>query len=185
MSAIARDAAVGRATVQNYFQILEDTLVGYWVTPWKLKRATRQVAHPKFYLFDCGVARALSGRLPFPPTHEEEGPLLETFLYGELRAYLAYTKLRYPLHYWRSHDRVEVDLLCETRDGFTAVEMKASERWERRYNRGLERIRADLGKHRVRCYGVYRGPRRQRWGDVQILPVIDFLRRLWDGEIVR
>ena len=49
-----------------------------------LKRATKQVAHPKFYLFDCGVARALSGRLPYPPTPEEEGALLETLLYGEM-----------------------------------------------------------------------------------------------------
>ena len=73
VAAIARDAAVGRSTVQNYFAILEDTLVGHWVHPWRLKRATKQVAHPKFYLFDCGVARALSGRLPYPPAPEEEG----------------------------------------------------------------------------------------------------------------
>ena len=135
LSAIARDAAVGRSTVQNYFEILEETLVGHWVHPWKLKRATKQVAHPKFYLFDCGVARALSGRLPYPPAPEEEGPLLETLLYGEIRAYIAYAKLRYPLFYWRNYDRVEVDLLCETRRGFVAVEIKSAARWERRYNR--------------------------------------------------
>ena len=184
LSAIARDAAVGRSTVQNYFEILEDTLVGHWVHPWKLKRATKQVAHPKFYLFDCGVARALSGRLPYPPAPEEEGPLLETLLYGEMRAYLAYTKLRYPLCYWRNYDRVEVDLLCETRRGFVAVEIKSAVRWERRYNRGLERMRTELGAAQVRCYGVYRGTRSARWDDIAILPVMDFLRRLWDGDIL-
>ena len=181
LSAIARDAAVGRSTVQNYFEILEETLVGHWVHPWKLKRATKQVAHPKFYLFDCGVARALSGRLPYPPAPEEEGPLLETLLYGEIRAYIAYAKLRYPLYYWRNYDRVEVDLLCETRNGFIAVEMKSAVRWERRYNRGLERMRTEFGAERVRCYGVYRGARPARWNDIEILPVMDFLRRLWDG----
>ena len=184
VSAIARDAAVGRSTVQNYFEILEETLVGHWVHPWKLKRATKQVAHPKFYLFDCGVARALSGRLPYPPAPEEEGPLLETLLYGEIRAYVAYTKLRYPLYYWRNYDGVEVDLLCETRRGFVAVEMKSAGRWERRYNRGLERMRTEFGAERVRCYGVYRGTRPARWNDIEILPVMDFLRRLWDGNIL-
>ena len=151
LSAIARDAAVGRSTVQNYFEILEETLVGHWVHPWKLKRATKQVAHPKFYLFDCGVARALSGRLPYPPAPEEEGPLLETLLFGEMRAYIAYAKLRFPLYYWRNYDRVEVDLLCETRRGFVAVEIKSAARWERRYNRGLARMRTEFGADRVRC----------------------------------
>ena len=184
LSAIARDAAVARSTVHNYFEILEDTLVGHWVHAWKLKRATKQVAHPKFYLFDCGVVRALSGRLPYPPASEEEGPLLETLLYGEMRAYIAYGKLRYPLYYWRSYDRVEVDVLCETRRGFVAVAIKSATRWERRYQRGLERMRAEFGADRVCCYGVYRGARPARWNDIQVLPVMDFLRRLWDGDIL-
>ncbi len=184
LSAIARDAAVARSTVHNYFEILEDTLVGHWVHAWKLKRATKQVAHPKFYLFDCGVVRALSGRLPYPPASEEEGPLLETLLYGEMRAYIAYGNLRYPLYYWRSYDGVEVDVLCETRRGFVAVAIKSAARWERRYQRGLERMRAEFGADRVRCYGVYRGARPARWNDIQVLPVMDFLRRLWDGDIL-
>ena len=184
LSGIARDASVPRSTVQNYFEILKDTLVGHWVYPWKLKRATKQVAHPKFYLFDCGVARALSGRLPYPPAPEEEGALLETLLYAEIRAYIAYAKLRYPLYYWLNYDGVEVDILCETQRGFVAVEIKSAVRWERRHHRGLERMRTELGAHRVRCYGVYRGTRPARWNDIEILPVMNFLRRLWDGHII-
>ena len=53
---------------------------------WKLKTATRLVQQSKFYSFDPGVVRALSGRLPYPPTQEECGPLLETFVLNELRA---------------------------------------------------------------------------------------------------
>ncbi len=185
VAAISRDAAVSRSTVQNYFEILIDTLIGAWLPAWKLKRATKQVAHPKFYLFDCGVARALSGRIAYPPSPEERGSLLETLLTGEVRAYVAYEKLRYPLHYWRTHDGVEVDLLCETGDGFVAVEMKASKRWDRRYNRGLIRLREELGADRVTCYGVYEGERPASWGDVQVLPALEFLQLLWNGEVVR
>jgi predicted AAA+ superfamily ATPase len=36
VSNIAREAGVGRTTVQNYFEILVDTLLGYWLQPWKL-----------------------------------------------------------------------------------------------------------------------------------------------------
>lgn len=184
VSAISRDAAVSRQTVQNYFEILDDTLIGYWLAPWKLKRATKQVSHPKFYLFDSGVARALSGRLPYPPTPEEQGTLLETLLFNELRAYVAYARLRYPLHYWRSYDGVEVDLLCETSTGFVAVEMKAGTRWDKRYNRGLNRMREEFGQQRITCYGVYRGDRAATWGAIQVLPVMEFLKRLWDGNVL-
>jgi predicted AAA+ superfamily ATPase len=183
VSSIARDAAVNRQTVQTYFEILVDTLVGFWVRPWKLKSATKQVASPKFYLFDSGLARALSQRLPYPPTDEESGALLETLIFNEVRAYLDYRGLHYPLHYWRTYDGAEVDLFCETRRGYVAVEIKATQRWERRHLRGLNRLRDSLGDG-VTCYGVYRGERSMSWGPTRILPVQDFLVALWNGEIL-
>ena len=183
VGAIARDAAVSRQTVQTYFEILVDTLVGFWVRPWKLKQATKQVGSPKFYLFDCGVARALSQRLPYPPTDEESGALLETLVFNETRAYLAYHGLHYKLHYWRTYDGAEVDLLCETRNGYVAVEVKAMRRWERRHLRGLARLRESLGDD-LSCYGVYRGERSMSWGDVRVLPVDDYLQALWNGDIL-
>lgn len=184
VSAIARDAAVGRQTVQTYFDILIDTLIGYWVRPWKLKQATKQVSGPKFYLFDNGVARALSQRLPYPPTDEECGALLETLVFNEVRAYLAYSGLHYTLHYWRTYDGAEVDLLCETSTGYVAVEVKAARRWERRHQRGLARLREHLGD-KLTGYGVYRGERSQSWDQTRVLPVMDFLRALWDGDILQ
>jgi len=102
ISNIARDAAIARTTVQNYFDILIATLIGYWVPAWKLKRPTKQISHPKFYVFDTGVARALSGRLPYPPSQEELGPLLENLVFNEIRAYLSYQKLRYQPSFWSS-----------------------------------------------------------------------------------
>ena len=45
-------------------------------------------------------------------------------------------------------------------------------------------MRTELGAHRVRCYGVYRGAQPARWSDIEILPVMDFLRRLWGGDIL-
>lgn len=183
-SGIARDAAVSRQTVQNYFDILIDTLLGHWLQPWKLKRATKQVAHPKFYLFDCGVARSLSGRLPYPPTQEELGPLLETWVANELLAYIAYRRLGYTLHFWRSHEGVEVDFLCETDKGYRAIEVKAAARWDRRFLRGLTRMREELGANTVSAYGVFLGERPADWDGTPVLPVAEFLRRLWAGEIL-
>ncbi len=181
---IARDAAVSRQTVQNYFSILVDTLIGYWIEPWKLKRRTKQIQHSKFYLFDPGVCRALSGRIAYPPIQEETGPLLETFLFNEIRSFLSYTKRPYRIHFWRNYDGVEVDFLCETSEGFVAAEFKASSRWEKRYSRGLHRMQSELGDSLIKCYGVYLGDRAALWDNVHVLPVGDFLHLLWDGEVL-
>jgi len=181
---IARDAAVSRQTVQNYFSVLVDTLIGYWIEPWKLKRRTKQVQHSKFYLFDPGVCRALSGRIAYPPTQEETGPLLETFLFNEIRSFLSYTKRPYRIHFWRNYDGVEVDFLCETSEGFVAAEFKASSRWEKRYRRGLHRMQSELGDSLIKCYGVYLGDRAVLWDNVHVLPVVDFLHLLWGEEVL-
>jgi predicted AAA+ superfamily ATPase len=184
-SAISRDAGVSRSTVQNHFEILVDTLIGSWLPAWKLKSATKQVQQSKFFFFDPGVARALTGRQAYPPTAEEMGPLLETLVLYELRAFLSYTGRDYPVYFWRTYDGTEVDLFLETQDGFVALEIKSSKRWDKRYNRGLHRLRRDLGAGRTQCFGLYLGDRSALWDDVQVLPVLEFLRLLWGEEIVR
>ena len=183
-TAIARDAGVARQTVQGYFDILVDTLIGYWLEPWKLKRTTKQVRHPKFFFFDSGVVRALSGRLPYPATSEELGPLFECFILNEIRAYLHYSELDYPLHFWRSQSGVEVDILLETSKGYIAIELKNGIRWEKKFNRGMHRLSEELGKNKVTCFGVFMGERQLMINNVIVYPALDFLRRLWRGEII-
>lgn len=183
-SSIARDAQVGRPTVDNYFEILVDTLIGSWLPAWKLKTTNKQLTHPKFYFFDSGVARALSGRLPYPVMDEEKGFLLETFLLNELRAYMMYGKQHYPLYYWSSVDRVEVDVFLEDAKGYLALEIKSSKVWKDQFGKGLRRIKGDL--KRVRCLGVYLGERSLITDDgIEVLPVMDFLKKLWAGDWVK
>jgi predicted AAA+ superfamily ATPase len=159
-------------------------LIGYWLNPWKLKRATKQVVHPKFYFFDSGVVRALSGRIAYPLMPEEAGHLFETFVLNEVRAYLSYSHLDYPIYFWASHGGVEVDLFCETTKGFVAIEIKSSQRWDNSYNKGLYRMLGELGSKSIHCYGVYAGERAQSIESVSILPVMEFLTKLWAGEII-
>ena len=185
VSSISRDAMVARQTTQGYFDILIDTLVGFWLYPWKLKKSTKQVSHPKFYFFDPGVVRALSGRLAYPPLPEELGTLFETFIINELRAYLHYNDLEYPLYYWRSHGGNEVDLFLETSKGFLAIELKSTLVWERKYNKGLHRLRDELGKGKVECVGVFLGNRPALVDGVNIYPAMQFLELLWDNQIIK
>ncbi|MFA5140362.1 MAG: AAA family ATPase [Elusimicrobiota bacterium] len=184
VSNIARDAQVPRPTVACYFEILADTLIGSWLPAWKLKRATKQARHPKFYFFDPGIGRALSERLPYPPTEEESGVLLETWILNELRAYLSYSGLDYPIYYWSSPDRVEVDFFLETARGYLALEAKSAPAWRSAFGRGLQRLRSEMGGGSVRCLGVYGGARKADFNGITIMPWLDFLKELWSGGIV-
>jgi len=183
VSAIARDAEVARPTVQDYFQILVDTLIASWLPAWRAKKKVRQVAHPKLYLFDCGVARHLAGLGHLPVHPEERGFLLETFLLHELRAHLHYQEIDAPLHFWRTHDGAEVDFVIETARGLVAIEVKAATRWDPRFGAALARFQEEhAGTHAT--WGVYCGARSLRVGDLTVLPWRTFLRQLADGAIV-
>jgi hypothetical protein len=52
---IAREAAVPRTTVESYFSILTDTLVGHFLPAWRPGVKVREATHPKFHWFDPGV----------------------------------------------------------------------------------------------------------------------------------
>ena len=181
-SSISRDAQVSRQTVQGYFEILTDTLIGNWLEPWKLKRATKQVTHPKFYFFDTGVARALIGRLPYPPTPEELGPLFETFIHSELKAYMEYSGKHYPVYYWRNHNGVELDFFIETSKGFIALEIKSSDRWNSRFNLGFKHVRAEMPE--AKCIGVYLGDRTAQYDFATVMPAMEFLKALWSNAVI-
>jgi predicted AAA+ superfamily ATPase len=183
VTGLARDAQVARPTVQNYFQILVDTLIASWLPAWRAKKSVKQVAHPKLYLFDCGVARHLAGLGHLPVHPEERGCLFETFLLHELRAHMHYSDIDAPIHFWRTHDGTEVDFVVETRHGLVAIEAKSSTRWDPRFGAGLARFRAE--HHDVHAaWGVYCGAREIQVGGLRVLPWKLFLQQLAAGVIL-
>jgi len=183
-SGVARDALVARQTAQDYFQVLVDTLIGFLVPAWKAKRAVKQVAHSKFFLFDCGVARHMGGLGHLAVHPEERGALFETYLLHEIRAFLHYRELDYPLFFYRTRAGLEVDLIVETRDGLVALEMKSGIRWERKDGAGLREFSALHAPGKVQAMGVYAGPRQLVDGPFTVYPWSEFLQILWEGKIL-
>ncbi len=103
------------ATVQNYFQILEDTFVGVLLQPFHESIRNRQRKNPKFYYFDLGVTRALQNRLTLDiiPQSYEYGELFEQFIILELIRLNSYFKKSWRFSYLATKDNVEVDLVIE------------------------------------------------------------------------
>lgn len=143
-NSLARDAGVHRATVENYLQVLEDTLLCYRLPAYEAKLRVKERRHPKLYWVDCGVQRAAKRQLA-TPAPEERGVLFEGFVGMCLRAYQSLKLLDYDdCYYWSpSQSETEVDFLLKRGSRFLAIEVKYSANISPSHYRGLRAI-ADL-----------------------------------------
>ncbi len=179
LSNVARDAAIGRTTVDRYYSILVDTLIGTFLRPWRSKIKIKEVSHPKFYLFDTGIVRALGGLLREPVEEAERGALLETYVLHELRAWSSYTNNGGELFYWRTTAGKEVDFIWSRGKTDIGIEVKSSTRWRSEWSKPLQELYD--AKRIKKAFGVYRGRDRLQDGDVSIYPVKEFSLMLYDG----
>ncbi len=182
VASLARDAAIARPTVQGYFEVLVDTLIGAWLPAWRPRAKVKETAHPKFYLFDCGVVRSLSRRLREPIESAERGMLLETLLFHELRAHIAYSRCGGELAYYRTPSGAEIDFIWTRGKTSVGIEVKASARWRPEYSRTLLELQ-DSGTL-TSSYGVYLGDTELQDHSVRVLPVGTFLQKLNGGRIL-
>lgn len=182
VASLARDAAVARPTVQGYFEVLEDTLIGAWLPAWRARAKVKEVRHPKFYLFDTGVVRALARRLREPLEGAERGALLETLVFHELRAQIACSGCGGELSYYRTPSGSEVDFVWRRGARTVGIEVKAAARWRPEYAAALR----ELHRHSAigRCYGVYLGDVALQDGPVRVLPLFAFLDELARGRVL-
>lgn len=107
-SNISRECSVPASTVKEYFQIVEDTLLGFFL--WPFGHSERKKTRPKLYFFDCGVTRAMQDRLNDAPTAVERGYLFETWLVNELVRMRDYLGKEHEFSFWRNRD-LEVDII--------------------------------------------------------------------------
>ncbi|MFH1460760.1 MAG: AAA family ATPase [Candidatus Omnitrophota bacterium] len=122
-SNISRECSVPASTVKEYYQILEDTLIGFFL--WPDDRSERKKARPKFYFFDCGVLRSIQNRLNDPPTAIELGCLFETWFVNEILRLRDYLGKEHQFSFWRERDQ-EIDILISGGRGvILAIECKS------------------------------------------------------------
>jgi uncharacterized protein len=175
-SKIASDAQVPKSTVQEYFHILRDTLLGDDLSAWRRTEKRKPLTTAKFYFFDTGIVRHLQRRRHLQEGSPEFGEAFEAYFHHELKTYCDYEGVP-ELAYWRSTSDFEVDFILNDR---TAIEVKAKANVSDRDLRGLRALQEEgLLKHYV-VASLETHPR--RIGKIEILPWRDFLARLWEGE---
>ncbi|MCZ0932755.1 MAG: ATP-binding protein [Oligoflexia bacterium] len=173
----ANDAQLSPNTVKDYYQILEDTLIGFSVSPWTHSVKRKAIQTAKFYFFDLGVVHALCETQHLEPNSDLFGRAFEQFIACELRAYLSYKKIRSSLKYWRSKSGFEVDFIVGNK---MALEVKSSRKITQRDHKGLLAI-CDEKKWK-RLIIVSQDPVQASFKNgIQHLHWELFLTKLWQG----
>lgn len=168
---IATDVDIDTKTVQSYFSILADTLLGGFLEPYHRSIRKQQRQAPKFYFFDTGVKRALEGTLTqalLPQTYAF-GEAFEHWVILEIMRHNAYAKRDYRLYYLRTKDDAEIDLIIE-RPGkpIALIEIKSTETVRAADVVTLQRFLPEFPNTEAFC--LSRDPHQQRIGDVVCLP---------------
>lgn len=123
---IAKDiGSVDHKTVASYFQILEDTLLGFHLPGFSTSVRKAQSKHPKFYFFDCGVKRALERTLDVPlhPKTSAFGDAFEHWVILEIYRLNQYLTKDFRLSYFATRD-TEIDLILSKPKQNLVIEIK-------------------------------------------------------------
>ena len=176
---VGRETGVSAKVVRNYFQILEDTLLGFRIPPWRKVINRRLIETEKFYLFDVGVANYLARRTPKLGTLEF-GNSFEHYILMELKAYQAYRNPDLDIRYWRTSTGFEVDFILG--DMNAAIEVKGSQRIHTNHTKGLRALMEEHTVGRAVIVSLEKQPKKLD-SSIEVLPWQIFLEALWSGEL--
>lgn len=178
-SAIASDAGVSASTIREYYQILEDTLMGTMVPAWQKTVKRKAVSSAKFYFFDVGVMHYIAGIKHLERHSDIYGFAFEHFIAMELKSYIDYTRLDITLSYWCSKHGSEVDFILGDE---VAIEVKTCQSVSNKHLKGLRMLQQE---GICKKYILVSFDRIVRVNDqIELYDWRTFLDKLWGGEFI-
>ena len=149
VSDLGRELGIPTPTLRRYLPLLETIYLHHLVPAWSRNLTAKVVRRPKLHLIDSGLAAHLMGVDAAGlarPTAIEAGPLLESFVAGEIARQITWAGTEASLHHWRDRNGIEVDLVLQASNGTVAgIEVKAAIDVDESDFRGLRTLRDRLG----------------------------------------
>lgn len=177
---VGSDCGVSGKTVREYYQILEDTFLGFTLNPWTKIKKRNLIETAKFYLSDTGVLRTLKGVGHLLPKTSEFGNAFETLLINEIRAYLHYKSSNLKISFWRTTSNFEVDLILGPMK--YALEFKSTDQLRSNDFRGLKALMEEHSPEKKIIVCCEKNARKLKNG-VHIMPYEYFLNSLWNDKL--
>ena len=180
-SNIAQECGISSKTVKEYFTILEETMLGFYLPSYTRVIKRRVIQSPKFYYFDVAIPNHLLHRVPLQQGTDVYGHALEHFVIQELRAYLSYCHPDRSLSYWHTLDnKYEVDAVIGQAE--VGIEVKSSKSITSNDTKGLKAFSEEYPEAKLFLLAMEEHPR--KLNNIEVWPVGQFLKRLWSGKVI-
>ncbi len=180
-SDLSRGTGIPRGTIDRYTALFTTTFAVRFVPAWAGDVARRLVKSPKILFVDAGVCAHLAGadaaRMASDP--DRFGPLLETFVGGELVRQIEWAAGRVELMHYRDGAGAEVDWVLEDAQGrLVGIEVKATSSPTAGDFKGLRAFAANVGRRFHRGVVLHPGRAVVPMGDGLWAMPVDALWRL-------
>ena len=180
-SNIAREVGTSSNVIKEYFSILEDTLLGFYLHPFYKSHRKRIINHPKFYLIDTGLVFAIKKMLSIELIKGTQlyGDAFEHFIILEVMKSIVYLGEEMNTWFFRTSDGAEVDLILEKHGMIIPIEIKSSQNPQK-----LTGMKSFLHDHTVHnAYCVCKTPRPYKLNKITYIHWQNFIEKLYKSNI--
>lgn len=126
LTKLSNRAKISRHAAPRYFEILEDSMIGLRLYPFAgREHGLDLVKHPKFYLFDNGVANGMLGN--FTASRDRIGVLAEQLVLSQLVHSSWARDTDTAVSTFRTRSGLEVDYIVEHSNKLFPIEVKAAD----------------------------------------------------------
>ena len=169
---IEKQSGVEEKSVARFFEILSDTLIGFYLESYSRSVRKQQLKKPKFYFFDTGVTRAMADLLDLElqPQTTGFGKVFEQFVILEIKNLFDYYEKSVKLSYFSITQGVEIDLLLEKPGSEPIlIEIKSTIKITEDHYKNLRSIKQEFPKSRRMI--LYRGEQKLITDDgIEVMP---------------
>ena len=149
---------LNHVTTRKYMHVFESVFLVHTLQPWYTNRLKRLTKSPKLHFLDAGLLAAMRNVSPDVVKKDRSlfGPILETFVFSELRKMASWSDQRYWFSHFRDKDKNEVDIVLENRRGdIVGVEVKSSATASTADFSGMRKLAKACGKKFVQGLVLY------------------------------
>ena len=165
---INRGLGLDAKTTRRYLGLLKQLFLIETLEPWFNNRNKRLIKTPKMHITDTGLLCSLLkvNKAQLMKNRTLMGPILETFVYAELRKQADWFGEDLQFFHYRDKDQYEVDVVIQDEaDNLIGIEVKLAASVKESDFKGLKRFQSQHLDKVVGGYLLYDGERTLSFGD--------------------
>lgn len=121
---LGRQLSMSKNTVEKYLDLLSKAFVLYKLEGFSRNLRKEITKSSRWYFFDNGIMNIVLNNLDDLSLRSDVGRLWENYIISERWKYLNISRQLARLHFWRTYDQQEIDLVEERGEALSAYEMK-------------------------------------------------------------